>query len=508
MIDKAARDGILTDNGNIMVSASAGSGKTTIMVKKMAIELEKINDHRTIAAVTFTVKATKEIRRKASEQVNKPFVVMTNDSFIEHEIIRPFIKDAISVDYDGSYTIEYGNNYKFQDFEVGLEQLKVDKILGSFRDIKKNFNFKLALKVLESSIAAQEYIKFKYASIFIDEYQDSDEDMHRFFMYLKNKLNINLFIVGDSKQAIYLWRGAKEDIFQLLAKENFKRYELVKNFRCHKEIENFANIFHNPKYYQNVNSDVKNVIIKEYSCNGRWNFVGFVDEFEDLIDQSKLDIKKEITIIANINNDARKIAELLNQAGYDFVFIPKTPIEDGLPNSGLLWELALFTKNPVYSIYDFIEKTGIDERSQTRNEVYKIIKELENNDQLSQGLVSKILSSLATFLGITISIDEVLKFFKSINEDEFKMAFQINEKKHKVMTVFASKGLEFDQVISFSRYYEIQSNKNKQNHYVCITRAKEKFIMFNDNTDYFNYLQEVAKQENITDIKKLIEYKL
>lgn len=507
LIDQEARDGILADNGNIMVSASAGSGKTTIMVKKMAIELDKINDHRTIAAVTFTVKATNEIKKKAAELVNKSFVVMTNDSFIEHEIIRPFIKDAFGIDYDGNYTVDYGNDYKFNDYESGLEQLRSAKILGGFQDIKKNFNFKLALQVLSTSIAAQEYLKSKFAIIFIDEYQDSDGDMHRFFMYLKNKLNIRLFIVGDTKQAIYLWRGANENIFQLLVKDNFKAYELVKNFRCHKEIENFANFFHNPQYYQEAEDDVKHVIIKEYSNTNWRNFAGFAYEFEDLIDQDRLDLNKEITIIANYNDDALKIAELLNGAGYDFVYIPKTPIEDGLPNGGLLWELALFTKNSVYSIYDLIEKTGIDERSQTRIEVYQIIRGLKKG-MLSQTEVISILSNLATFLGITIRIDEVEKFYTSISDSKYEMAFQINEKKHKVMTVFASKGLEFDQVISFSRYYKIYENENLQNHYVCITRAKEKFIMFNDNTNYFTYLQAVARKAGIMDIKKLIEYKL
>lgn len=45
--------------------------------------------------------------------------------------------------------------------------------------------------------------------IFIDEYQDSDSMMHELFMYLNSELGIDIFIVGDVKQAIYLWRGAK-----------------------------------------------------------------------------------------------------------------------------------------------------------------------------------------------------------------------------------------------------------------------------------------------------------
>ncbi|MFI8495797.1 hypothetical protein ACIGC1_23345 [Peribacillus butanolivorans] len=45
-----------------------------------------------------------------------------------------------------------------------------------------------------------------------------------------------------------------------------------------------------------------------------------------------LDLDKEVTIIANYNNDAMKITEHLNQDGFDFVFIPKTPIDEGIPN--------------------------------------------------------------------------------------------------------------------------------------------------------------------------------
>ncbi|CAI6328913.1 hypothetical protein NRS6120_22275 [Bacillus subtilis] len=68
LIDQEDRTAILENNDDIVVSASAGSGKTTIMIKKMGIELEKITDHRTIAAITFTVKATDEIKKKSSKK--------------------------------------------------------------------------------------------------------------------------------------------------------------------------------------------------------------------------------------------------------------------------------------------------------------------------------------------------------------------------------------------------------------------------------------------------------
>ncbi|MFI8495796.1 UvrD-helicase domain-containing protein [Peribacillus butanolivorans] len=130
-------------------------------------------------------------------------------------------------DFGNDYSVEYGNQYKFENYSSGLKQLKTDNILGSFEDNRRNFNFKLAYNIIEKSIAAQEYLKSKYSWIFIDEYQDSDMDMHRFFIKLKNELNIKLFIVGDLKQAIYLWRGAMSNIFELLENENFSFYELV-----------------------------------------------------------------------------------------------------------------------------------------------------------------------------------------------------------------------------------------------------------------------------------------
>ncbi|MHC5532986.1 UvrD-helicase domain-containing protein [Priestia megaterium] len=509
LIDQRQRDEILADNESIVVSASAGSGKTTIMVRKMAIELEKITNHQTIAAITFTVKATEEIKRKVSNKIAKPFVTMTNDAFIENEIIRPFIKDAYGVDYGKDYIVNYERQYKFEDFSTGLEQLKIENILGSFEDNTQNFNFRLAFNILERSTAAQEYIKFKFTMIFIDEYQDSDGDMHRFFMKLKNDLNIKLFIVGDSKQAIYIWRGAMRNIFELLENENFNFYELVTNFRCHKEIENYANVFHNQHYVTVPNEDVQNVFFKDYyspyDSSELKEFVGFLENFNNLVEDQIIDINNEITIIANFNKDAMKITDILNQHGYNFVFIPKTPIDEGIPNGHLLKALAFYTKNSTFSIYDFIENVHINERNQTRVDINNIIGILKNREDLNQQIIEDVITQLANYLELSISEEEINKFYDSVCNSQYNAAFQLIEEKHKVMTVYASKGLEFSQVISFSRYYKIYDDENIQNHYVCITRAKDKFVMFIDNQDYYSHVLETANENGITDINKLVK---
>ncbi|MFB4165467.1 UvrD-helicase domain-containing protein [Alteribacillus sp. JSM 102045] len=505
LIDQEARDEILEDNGNIVISASAGSGKTTIMVNKMNKVLQEIEDHKTIAAITFTVKASKEIKKKVGINTENSLSVQTNDSFIESEIIRPFIQDALGSDYNREYSVEYDGVYKFSSFEEGLNQLKSMNVLGTYRDNHLNFNFRLALIIIKNSIACQEYIKSKYAMIFIDEYQDTDSDMHRFFMWLKNNLSIKLFIVGDSKQAIYLWRGAMSNVFELLSNENFSAYELVTNFRCDNEIENYANLFHNPGYYKHLNNDVNNVILKEFPSKGR-NFVGFLEEFEQLIEDNYVDILKDITIIANFNRDAQLITDILNKNGYNFVYIPRTPIDEGIPNGHLLKELAFYIKNESYSIYDFLSNTQIDERIQTRKDIDKIIKLLKKWENLDQTMISRAVSNLANYLEISISDKEIKKFIESITNRNYDMAFTLLEEKHKVMTVFASKGLEFNQVISFSRYYRIFNSEHLQNHYVCVTRAINKFIMFIDDHRYHKHLTNVIANEQISNAGKVFKH--
>src|SRR5699024_811534 len=138
-----------------------------------------------IAAITFTNKATKEIKDKAYEKgVEKSFVASTNNSFVEMEIIRPFLKDALGNEYCSDFIIEFDQKYQFDMKQEGLEQLKNHNIMGTYRNNKKNFIFEIALIVLKQSRAAREYLQAKYAMIFIDEYQDSDMNMHKLFMYI------------------------------------------------------------------------------------------------------------------------------------------------------------------------------------------------------------------------------------------------------------------------------------------------------------------------------------
>lgn len=55
----------------------------------------------------------------------------------------------------------------------------------------------MAQEIVENSSACRLYLQAKYFKIYIDEYQDCDKSMHKFFMYLCDELNIETFVVGD-----------------------------------------------------------------------------------------------------------------------------------------------------------------------------------------------------------------------------------------------------------------------------------------------------------------------
>jgi ATP-dependent exoDNAse (exonuclease V) beta subunit len=59
-VDFDIRKSILNATGNIVISASAGTGKTYITVLRIIEDIACHNDFQTFAAITFTRKATKK----------------------------------------------------------------------------------------------------------------------------------------------------------------------------------------------------------------------------------------------------------------------------------------------------------------------------------------------------------------------------------------------------------------------------------------------------------------
>lgn len=182
--------------GNLIVRASAGTGKTHTMVSKIEYDIAHCHTHKAVAAITFTIKAAAEIKDRLTIDTSNHFIG-TNNSFAIEEIIKPFMKDVFGRAYKLDMSTDY--SVKIKTFAEGLVKIKDEQILCSYVNSKENFIFQLALEILQKSKACQLYLKAKYFKIYVDEYQDCDKDMHALFMYICESLNIDTFVVGDEK---------------------------------------------------------------------------------------------------------------------------------------------------------------------------------------------------------------------------------------------------------------------------------------------------------------------
>lgn len=467
---------IVDTQGNLIVSASAGTGKTHTMVAKISKELTDNKDHRVIAAITFTIKAAKEIKDRLSINIKESFIG-TNNSFAIEEIIKPFMKDAYGPNYERDMTTDYGS--EFDNFDEGLELISKKSILGSYADKNKNFIFELALEILEKSKVARLYLQAKYFKIFIDEYQDCDVKMNDFFMYLTDELKIDLFIVGDDKQSLYIWRGAKPEAFKkIITKASFKHIVMSENFRSNKQIQDYSNLLfkETSTLYDHRTSELQtnlnNIIM--LNCNEN-DWVLKVKEYWNENQSSAL--------LRSKNEDAKIGAKVLSDNNMNYKFIPRIPIANiSNENVWLYYSIAQFIFIERYSEYDFIYDIpmGTEDDIKLRKKLGGLLSKICINKSDKQKF-QKAVSNLAQLFGINVQLSDLESLYKTVTDERNADFFMQNEFKHKSMTIHSSKGLQFEQVIIFAEDFSLKSNDELSKHYVAVTRAKNKLIIVNTN---------------------------
>lgn len=91
---------IIDTPGNLIVRASAGTGKTHTMVAKIAAEIDRNHSHKAIAAITFTIKAAQEIKDRLPIDISRHFIGTNNsftDSNLNHTGIYLYSKGKIMI---------------------------------------------------------------------------------------------------------------------------------------------------------------------------------------------------------------------------------------------------------------------------------------------------------------------------------------------------------------------------------------------------------------------------
>ncbi len=198
---------------------------------KIASRSHKMDDELKEYYTAF--KAQRDILSKESEKALKDNELYTENTDVllyvyknMYEYMKEFLKffEAFNNAYKERKTL-----LKFIDFN-DMEQLTLEVLFDH-----ENGEMKYS--------KACEYYQSKFKEVIVDEYQDCNYTQETIFKAI-TKGGENMFMVGDIKQSIYKFRGAKPDIFKSkLNTENTSRevINLNKNFRSEKNILDFVN---------------------------------------------------------------------------------------------------------------------------------------------------------------------------------------------------------------------------------------------------------------------------
>lgn len=485
---------IVEQPGNMIVRASAGTGKTHTMVSKIIYDIESQHSHKVVAAITFTIKAANEIKERLTIDTSNHFIG-TNNSFAIEEVIKPFMKDVFGKDYKVDMSTDY--SVKVNSFAEGLAKIKDEQILCSCFDSKENFIFQLALDILKKSKACQLYLQAKYFKIYVDEYQDCDKDMHDFFMYICEMLKIDTFVVGDEKQSIYMWRGAYPQAFMnIWNRQDFSKMFMRDNFRSCKQIQNYSNLLCSET--RDLYSPIEDLSSVLMICASATNWVSSVIPH--------LNDEKKCALLRYSNANAEIGANELSAGGLEFTYIPQTPIADITTEAAWIYNaIAKYFILPKYSVYDFRDEIPNEVVGNKRivNYVKKVLGVLDEYiKQEDVDRFSKQVAIMAEYLGYETKDDHRERLYKTITDEKFYPAFNVDELQRIAITFHSSKGLEFEQVILFVSDYRLSSVQDIYNYYVAATRAKTKLIMVYINNDwnakqFANNIKNILAESNL-----------
>lgn len=275
MLNPQQQKAVETTDGRVLVLAGAGSGKTKVIVHRIAHLIEaKGAKPNSILGLTFTNKAAAEMRERVghllSPAIAKQVVLSTFHSFcmrilrkeIHHlgytnqfslyderdmrRLLKQITRDVLEHEGDlPSIEPVLANISKAKSQGTEPEDAMTKTLFGRLQTSLRAFNavdFDSLLSLTSELFEKHPEVLAKYQDhfqyIMIDEYQDTSPVQYQIAKRLSEKHD-NLCVVGDDDQSIYGWRGA--EIKNILAFESNHIIKLEQNYRSLPTILKAAN---------------------------------------------------------------------------------------------------------------------------------------------------------------------------------------------------------------------------------------------------------------------------
>lgn len=410
----------------IVVAAGPGSGKTRVLVHKLAalLTLEDVK-HEQLLMLTFSRTAATEFKQRLVELIGNAA------HFVEIKTFHSYCFDLLG---------RIGN----------IED--VNNIVGQ------------AAKMIEEGEV--EPNKIGKTVLVIDEAQDMDADELALVKALiANNEEMRVIAVGDDDQCIYEFRGSNPKNMMLLTKTNGSRFiEMTQNYRSSRHVVEAAN-----RFVKRIKERIKHTPIISISTSDGWVEVTkhtstymYQPVVENLMRHRNGGTS---CILTQTNEEAVILVALLRKQGIRSKLIQSM---DGLRFCNLA-EMRYFMKcieKNIHSPY-------------IQNEIWEAAKQATYKKYANSESLPYIKRCLEQF-ETTFNTKYYTDFKEFIFESSVEDFCDISDAEVVVSTIHKSKGREFDDVYMMVTGNYERKDEQLRCFYVGITRAKQRLFIHTD----------------------------
>lgn len=368
------REGTTHYEGPTMILAGAGTGKTRVITSRIVYMLDSGVEASSVAAMTFTNKAAREMRERIFDMTSKSrakrLTIGTFHSFCLY-LMRQYPKkfglekgfslvgtsDQIDLVRRALDEKHWSGLYKADDilYQIGICKnwlLSPNQVLdppsGIAGKIKEYISdpalvsvcyelyerqlrlnsaidfddciFKV-VKALENDSELREKLQKRFRYILVDEFQDTNFAQFSILSLLAGP-DKNVCVVGDDDQSIYSWRGAMYETLEKFRTEfQPKIIKLEQNYRCTNVILNAANtIIKNNRLrmdktlWSNTASEVPIDLIAHEDAIAESNWIA--QKIISILGRGHKPI--DIAILYRANAQAKSVEMALREAGIPY----------------------------------------------------------------------------------------------------------------------------------------------------------------------------------------------
>ena len=522
----AQKEAINSIYGNYAVIATAGSGKTAVLTKRIE---NLVKEHSispiNILAITFSKKAKESIQDKLSKLGISNVNVETFHSLALKIIIQKYGSDKYKV-----WTAQWEKEKIIQDTCVNMrlcskdkvpyneivrfianqkvnmisdvnnlvygadepfDQTKMKEIYSRFEEYRKARSYiefddflNMANDILDNNESLKSQFQKKYKFILSDEFQDISMSQS----LLLKKLNFtNTMIVGDPLQAIYSFRGG-DSKYILNFDENYTESKIINlntNYRCSKDIVTTANALARDipdskhKYYVESIASNDSYKVPEYR-----NFPNEYTEAKwiaEKIKEMSSDYKyHDFAVLARTNAQLTKVQSILHDNSIPFTVVDGKVFTD-LPEIKLLLSYLKLSVNKddneafsyVYNkpnrwldkkFFEEVEQMALDKGIPYYDAMFIIAR---RNWKFKNG-INEIQSVVEHVKKIKSIVEKIKHIRKSLNIDMFVSKGKAADdgsstEQIENMNAFENIAEKFDSLERFIFYLSNLNNTNKNN---------------------------------------------